>query len=131
MAKSNMMIMVDRPSSQYHSHKTTIKEVRAPTDDSVSLLMEMEEKALNKLIGSYIPADNSLNVVAHAMSDPLELRIKIIVKYSLNGRDRQINLTTDYDFTEESISAQVMEAVRDDLARVISSFALRRMDRRK
>lgn len=44
--------------TQHHSHYTTVTENRAPTDESVSLLRDMEDKAIGNIVHRLKLEDN-------------------------------------------------------------------------
>ena len=70
----------------------TVTEKRAPTDDSVRLLREMEAKAKAEVIKAVAINDNLFNGVIHTMFDALSYRTTVRLVYSMNGK----KLTTDY-----------------------------------
>lgn len=86
--------------NHYHRHDNsthirypdTIKEIKAPTDDSVKLLNEFQEKALDNLI-SKVDVKNNLvegTVFAFDMarsSTSLACEVKIICKFKINGQE--------------------------------------------
>lgn len=64
-----------------------ITEKRAPTDESVKVLMELEKEALNKVV-SQVSTDN--NVLSGTMAYVVEycsLQDKILVKFKLNNKE--------------------------------------------
>lgn len=77
-----------------HRHEVTVNEHRAPTDESVRLLNEMEQAAKNNLLNSIVIKDNTLNgVVFYFREDPMLVvgRFKYMAKFKLNGREFRFN----------------------------------------
>lgn len=87
-----------RPSDHYYS-PDTINVNRAPTDQSVRLLKEMEQAALQKIVSEIRVQDNTFNFVAEVFLDHLCFTDKLIVKYSLNSMEDSftIELTNRYE----------------------------------
>lgn len=86
--------------NHYHKHDNsthirypdTIKEVKAPTDESVRLLNEFQEKALDNLISKVEVKDNLVEgtVMAFEMgctTAAIQFEIKIICKFKINGHE--------------------------------------------
>jgi hypothetical protein len=69
-----------------HRHHTTINEHRAPTDESVALLQEMERKAEDKVL-STIPIKNNVveGIIVQKQLSPLSPELKTYVCFKLNG----------------------------------------------
>ncbi len=78
--------------SHNHSHNHKVQEYRAPTDESVRLLKELEEKALEKVLATYVVKEpNLLNgvVVAYIASADV-LSTMVFTKFNLNGREYKL-----------------------------------------
>ncbi len=63
-----------------------VTERRAPTDESVRLLREMEEAAAKKLTEGIVVEDNRINAVVNLYDDHLSGRRHARATYSLNGQ---------------------------------------------
>lgn len=76
-----------------------VHEHRAPTDESVKLLNEMEEKARENIIASISVTDNTINGVALAYVDEVFTAgrpyIRIYLKFSVNGREYSFEETVN------------------------------------
>jgi hypothetical protein len=70
------------------SHNTTtITEKRAPTDDSVKLLREMEEAAEKKMLGAIRLDTNTMSgIVVERMRQALTADSDLLVLFDLNGK---------------------------------------------
>ena len=51
---------VQRHTTEYVDRNITVKEYKAPTDESVKLLNEMTEKALNNIVKTFSTSNNTL-----------------------------------------------------------------------
>jgi len=83
---------INRTSPAY-PQTVTKHEHRAPTDESVKLLREMEEKAKEQVLESYrFDADNDLaNGYVVVSRSPQHLKLIITVIFNLNGKEYTIN----------------------------------------
>lgn len=109
--------MEARPSTVSHVHNVT--EKKAPTDESVRLLREMESAARAEVIKSVSTVDNSINAVVHFMREHLSCEDRFKVIYSINGKQ----ITTDYRANDwhskvHTVDA-LIEAVATDIAKHI------------
>lgn len=64
-----------------------VKEVKAPTDESVSLLNQLQEKAKENIIKSVKVEENHLNGIIVAFVNDMMGGIKIMMKFNLNGKE--------------------------------------------
>lgn len=97
-----------------------INEHRAPTDDSVRLLREMEQKANDNVLKSTKVDNNSFNAVLHQMRDHLSDFDKYAVIFSINGKKMQVfHNANSWDKKEETLIS-----IRDKLAIEISTQIL-------
>ena len=77
------------------SHVTTnVHEHRAPTDESVKLLNDMQEKAKANLIYTFSTSNNLLQATWAEYVDQITDTYKFFCKYTLNNKDyyTEINL---------------------------------------
>lgn len=70
--------------SQHHTH--TITENRAPTDESVRLLKEMEKAAQDKVLGSIRLENCPIDCVIHAYQDFMGFDLQFIVRLKINNK---------------------------------------------
>lgn len=112
----------------YHSHRhdnsthirypDTIKEVKAPTDESIRLLNEFQEKALDNLISKVEVKNNIVEgtVMAFEMARTtmvIQYEVMIICKFKINGQEFVV---------EKGISRE--ELYKDNADRVIANINL-------
>lgn len=82
----------------FHTHKTdnsthypeAIHEHKAPTDESVRLLNEMQDKAIQNLIAKVEVKDNLVEGVAWAMGNnhsTMDFDVQLFFKFKINGQE--------------------------------------------
>ena len=104
----------------------TVTEKRAPTDDSVRLLKEMEKAARDKIIASIELDSNLVKGRVFVMKECLSGKNKFAVIMNINGKRIEIQASTDeFDSPEAQmqqlyqeigmrIAAEVMPDVYDE-----------------
>lgn len=106
---------------QIHQHSvvnsTVVNENRAPTDDSIKLVREYEDKARER-IGDLIPTElNELKSTLFAQQDPYCFNTTLSMKLNINGVDRQFNyIVTDGD----NISNELFVDFKNEMALFIA-----------
>ena len=99
-----------------------VTEKRAPTDESVRLLREMEAKAKAEVIKATAVNDNHFTGVIHTMFDALSQQTTVRLVYSLNGK----KLTTDYHIDDSRSLDDSIAGLIDVVARDIAIEILRK-----
>lgn len=105
----------------YVDHNVTITEKRAPTDESVKLLAEMERAAENKVIGHGEIKNNTLSAEWFVSEDLLNWRHNVAVRVKLNGREHIIKFTLDDEYKDDldtlidAVRGKVAERIADDI----------------
>lgn len=108
--------------TEYVTKEINVTEKRAPTDESVELLSEMEEAARSKLFDAFVIEDNTVNMSAVVFEDPQLSGLVVMYKLKINGRTvdgkckfRHSNI---YDRMEvfQSALRKVAEAAIDQVA---------------
>jgi hypothetical protein len=74
-------------SKEYIPYEKTVKEIRAPTDDSIRLYEEFKEKAYLSVLDTLEVNDNTFNIKAILYKDLYSYRNIIKYKYTLNSKD--------------------------------------------
>ena len=93
-----------------------VEEKRAPTDESVRLLREMEEKARASVVESMRLTSAGVEVVAQRYDDHSSLRTFIGIHYKVNGKQRSCKVEMDYKQPLHGQHETVWKALADDLA---------------
>lgn len=105
----------------------TIKEKRAPTDESVKLLGEMEAAARERIVERYVATleDNTLSAIATMeMYDTYKTRIR----FTLNGKDISVDLDPIRDQPTPLVWAdEAVKKISEAIAREVVSGAVRAM----
>ncbi len=117
--------LVVRPTQYVH---TTIKEYRAPTDESVKLLKEFEEKAEKKLIASARLDNNFVKATYHAFKDNLMMETQLVIRAEINGNVVDWRDTIkDYQFKDEEEQVlHIYECLGKMLAKEIIRMSYKR-----
>jgi hypothetical protein len=113
---------VVRPGDQHHSHHHEVHEHRAPTDESVKLLTEMERAMLKRLLFSVRVDDCQVDCVIHALKDNFGLDTKWLIQYKINGVQHRIDhVFVDRgeapDRARERLVCELVDALSRDIAR--------------
>jgi hypothetical protein len=100
-------------------YEKTVHEHRAPTDQSVALLREMENAAAGKLV-SAIPVDfNGLSVTLVSMMEPITRAHRFLLRYDLNGIARECVATVNWSLDRtgpEQVLGEIRKQFADHLA---------------
>lgn len=118
--------VVMSPYPQRITSETTVTERRAPTDESVRLLREMEAQALKNVISVCELHNNTINATWVVRDDPMSFGVVIEVVLKINGRDIQKSLRVPVSMRNEddfvlavhgAITAMVAEQLTVDVLR--------------
>ena len=88
--KSLTVIAPERRTTEYVTR--TVHEHRAPTDESVRLLREMEAKAKEQVIAAVHVGDTTFECVVHTMRYAEDGSTRFLAIFSLNGK----KMTAEY-----------------------------------
>ena len=105
-----------------HHHHTTVRqevtEKRAPTDESVRLLREMESAAREQVQKSMSLPGNELKGVIHTRRDMLDRCLHVGVSFRLNNELHEVRVAlNDYECqTKDSRIEKIIDAVSKDIA---------------
>ena len=99
----------------------TVHEHRAPTDESVRLLREMESKAQEQVDRSVRLETNNLKAVLHFMREPLQLDYIYCIQIDLNGERHKVEIRADSFRSKE----ERMDMIIEELSKAIASKVLR------
>lgn len=87
---------VNSHSREYVPYEKEVNIHRAPTDESIGLLREMEKEALDKFLGYYELKDNMFNAVFNIFQQPwIYPSYKIYCKFSLNQKEYSFNFNVE------------------------------------
>ena len=108
----------------YHTHpqtsvsvNKTVHEHRAPTDESVRLLRELEQAAQNKILDSVRVTDSLFDGLLHYQHDYVNLKKLFACVIKVNGK----KITARFDCDESLDREQIIFGIRDAIAREIAN----------
>jgi negative regulator of sigma E activity len=95
-----------------------VTEKRAPTDQSVALLKEMEEAARKKVIETIVVADTSFECKIHKVFDVMSDQDMYAITYKMNGLQRNLTVRIDRfkNFTPVEVACIIRDKVAVDIA---------------
>jgi hypothetical protein len=114
------------PTKPYGNSYTpvTVTEKRAPTDDSVRLLKEMEEKALEKIVNSISIRDCQVDCQILVEKSYINQSNHYMIVYSMNGKKGKVQLMIHEYELEDGRETIVAERLRDLLAKDIATIMI-------
>jgi len=101
---------------QHHSHSHTVTEKRAPTDESVRLLREMEASAKSEVTKAIHVIDNAFNGSVYFVDDYLQMQLKCAVIFTMNGKKIETKLNLPRTLSKQDMIEKIIEAVSCDVA---------------
>lgn len=106
------------PSRVYHETNTRITEHRAPTDESVRLLKELEREAQNKLVGIIRNKDNGIDFSAHVFDDCLNpFEHSIAISCSVNGKKIDFTMRLPCELKRVELANAIVNEIGKEIAR--------------
>jgi hypothetical protein len=112
---------VVRPGSASHTH--THHEHRAPTDQSVALLREMERTALDEVIQAVRVENCGIDAVLHHMRDIANDEDEFRIVYKINGERRVVQY--QHDMMQDGLAEGLRDALARDVATVLMGDMLK------
>lgn len=112
---------VQRHTTEYVDRNITVKEYKAPTDESVKLLNEMTEKALNNIVKTFSTSNNTLQAKVAVYQDHRTQVNEFMCKFTLNGKDHMLRVeinayeTPDMNSMVEKLYTKVCEKLAQEL----------------
>lgn len=110
--------LAPRARTEYHNHRTEVHEHRAPTDESVKLLKEFEEKAREKLLASVPLKANGFESVMFVERDAMSMDFVLTIRAKINGQKIEATVRERAMGTESIREA--LPKLRDELAKQIA-----------
>lgn len=111
-------------------YEKTVIEKRAPTDDSIRLFGEIQDKAYKSILGTINVQNNLLNVAAILYIDPFTRNAICEYRLLLNNKEINGKLTIEepylklysYEYKMTIFKAIVEDASKDIAVEIIKSF---------
>jgi len=107
----------------------TVAEKRAPTDESVRLLREMEQKAEESVVARLVlNGDNFFDVTVLVRQDFLSPVWRAEVYYELNGKRHMVSVDFEYGTViVDNPNAEWLRAVNDAVAKDVAKHITLRL----
>lgn len=102
--------------------RVDVTEKRAATDESVRLLREMEEKALNNILACVKVDDNEFKATWWTYTDNFSYNDKVGCRFNLNGKQYEfkIDLPCKYSGNVSEIGLLVKNAVQEEISKILT-----------
>ena len=95
-----------------------VHEHRAPTDQSVSLLKELEREAADKVLSVNRLQNNIVDAQWVIVDDKMCLELTAVCRMKVNGHDLQFSVELDRPWRRES-ARKIVEAIAEKLAKYL------------
>lgn len=111
-----------RPGSSHSTHESQIHEHRAPTDESVRLLSEMERAAEKKLISVTRLESNTLHATWHLFEDMFNRQLRAECRLDLNGEIHNLTIVIDCGlrYNPDGIARKICDEVKEEISKIIT-----------
>lgn len=104
-----------------YPNKVVIEEKRAPTDESVSLLREMEKAATEQIVKSFVfGSENAVSgSVVYIDTNPRSADLSVRTIFNLNGKDYSAETKVsrlDLKFSARDAYAKLIDAISAEIS---------------
>lgn len=113
----------------YETRNTTINEHRAPTDESVRLLREMERKAQEQVIQAVRVENTPIDSVIHSIREHGTGDTLWRCIFKVNGKQLQADYIQRFEEDRQTIANGIRDAIAKQVANVIAGQALSAMSK--
>lgn len=109
----------------FHEHTTryegnsTVTEVRAPTDESVKILRELELAAQAKIVSAIRVTDTSFECVVHRQYDAMNDQMRFRSMFSVGGQRMDVSVDRNCPINEEKVYEEIVEMMSQVIANQI------------
>lgn len=108
----------------------SVTEQRAPTDESVKLLREMERTAAKQVLESVRVANTNFECVIHRLDSHLNARSEFVAVLKVNGKQMIAKyVANDMQATAEDVAVGIRDAVAQEIANLIAPALTREVMR--
>jgi len=120
--------------SESVTRRVEVTEHRAPTDESVKLLRDMEDRAQARIVATTRVQDMGIDCVIHKMREMHTGDTRYAVIYSLNGKKHRADHLSmdrgneDRDESKRRVAQELVTALAEDIARNLLAGAFRGMN---
>jgi 5-enolpyruvylshikimate-3-phosphate synthase len=121
------LVFVDAGSRTQHTTSTkTVIEKRAPTDESVRLLREMEAAVEKKFLSQFkVEQNTGFSARVVIASDPMNFQLVYHLLFALNGKEQHVQVRVNSVATQEECVAALAKGVSEYVTReiLVTAFA--------
>jgi hypothetical protein len=106
-----------------YAKSVKVTEHKAPTDESMRLLKEMEEEAISSVVASVKVDDNKVNFNCTLFSTPINLGYHIVCQVSINGEMHKIDRKVSHVFykNKREIVDYIHKIVLEEVSKILST----------
>jgi len=90
-----------RNTETYIPYEKSVKEIRAPTDESIRIYEEMKEKAFKSILDTVVTTDNIVNYKYQIYKDVYSFNTILYFSISLNGKEFQDKIILDWGIEDK------------------------------
>lgn len=107
--------------TEYVTKSINVTEKKAPTDESIKLLNEFSEKALENIVKRFSTSNNTFFCTGAVFYNPMKASNEVHIKYTLNSKDYTfcVELNEWESNTQRSVAQKLYEKICDKLAEQI------------
>ena len=118
--------MFDRHHYHRHetTHQTTITENRAPTDESVRILRDMEDRAEKKVLAAVRVENTPVDMVIHKRDDFLNSDREYACIFKINGKQMRADYRARRETDRQTVAIGIRDAVAKEIANLICAQAM-------
>lgn len=124
MDDKDLYFILGGSQSHSHSHNHTVTEKRAPTDESVKLLREMEVSAKDNVHRSVRLSENGFECMIQIYVEPHLARTMLVARFQLNGKAMEAEVEIADIWNKKPNPQEVAQKVIDAIAKKIASECL-------
>lgn len=106
----------------------TVTEKRAPTDESVRLLKELEKAAQDKIVQSIRLENSPIDCVVHTQQNPMNAQRDFCVLVRINGKKLEIRRSFNEWATLDDVAKGLRTAVSERIAAEILAPAFGKLN---
>lgn len=103
------------------SMDVTVHEHRAPTDESVKILRDAEERAQERLLSITRLESNEFNATWHVSRRMDNCHVEIVCRFSLNGTEHRVNISAPEEkaANEHELMDMVQDAIEKKMTNIL------------
>lgn len=98
---------------EFHEHNHKVNIHRAPTDESIKLMMEMEDKVMKKITDSIRVQNCNIEMVIYHQFSHINQQEQFVIVYKLNGKREVVHVNVNL---WENYHEKILKAVSEHIA---------------